>query len=67
MIPAQVKALQDELQRLHAQLDDLHAKCVRQEALLREALQFCPRRPVYGTIKGSMGDLGDRIEAEIAP
>jgi hypothetical protein len=65
MIPAQVKALQDEVAKLMATVDELEAKCERQKALLREALTWCPRKPAFGTVKGSMGDLGDRIEAEL--
>jgi multidrug resistance efflux pump len=36
MIPAAIKALQDEVQRLIAKLDELQAKCERQEELLRD-------------------------------
>jgi hypothetical protein len=36
MIPAVVKALQDEVSALLAQVDELQAKCERQEALLRD-------------------------------
>jgi hypothetical protein len=72
MIPAAVKALQDEVQRLMAQVDELHAKCERQETLLREALRWCPKKPLppHGDDKlyqrwQLMSDLGDRIEAEL--
>jgi hypothetical protein len=47
------QALQDEVKRLLDEVDDLEAKCVRQEALLREALVWA--RP----------DLGNRIEAAL--
>jgi hypothetical protein len=36
MIPAVVKALQDEVSALLAKVDELQAKCERQEALLRD-------------------------------
>jgi hypothetical protein len=68
----QVKALQDEVQRLLAQVDELQATCERQEGLLREALQWCPRTPKHPTSakRQAVGegwcDLGDRIEAELA-
>jgi hypothetical protein len=72
MIPAAVKALQEEVQRLITQLDALQAKCQRQEVLLREALRWCPKRPLPppGNDKRlqrweQMIDLGDRIEAEL--
>jgi hypothetical protein len=72
MIPASVKALQDEVKRLLAQVDELQAKCERQEGLLREALRWCPKRPLppHGNDKQLqrwkvMSDLGDRIEAEL--
>jgi hypothetical protein len=72
MIPAAVKALQAEVHRLLAQVDELHAKCERQEALLREALVWCPRTPKHPTsakrqaVGDGWCDLGDRIEAELA-
>jgi hypothetical protein len=65
IMQAQVQALQDEVQRLIAKLDESEASADARGALLREALQWCPRKPAYGNVKGSMGDLGDRIEAEL--
>ena len=72
MIPAAVKALQDEVRRLHTQIDEIHAKRERMEGLLREALRWCPKRPLPppGDDKRlqrweQMSDLGDRIEAEL--
>jgi hypothetical protein len=67
----QVKALQDEVQRLLAQVDELQATCERQEGLLREALVWCPRTPKHPTsakrqaVGDGWVDLGDRIEAEL--
>jgi hypothetical protein len=72
MIPAQVKALQDEVAKLMATVDALDAKCERQQALLREALVWCPRTPKHPTsakrqaVGDGWVDLGDRIEAELA-
>jgi hypothetical protein len=65
MIPAQVKALQGEVRRLIAQLDELHAKCERQEGLLREALVYVPRVEHGWTETVKFSDLGNRIEAEL--
>jgi hypothetical protein len=65
IMQAQVQALQDEVKFLIAKLDESEARAGRLEALLREALQWCPRKPAYGQVKGSMGDLGDRIVAEL--
>jgi hypothetical protein len=65
IMQAQVKALQDEVSRLIAKLDESGARADAREALLREALQWCPRKPAYGNVKGSMGDLGDRIAAAL--
>jgi hypothetical protein len=70
MIPAAVKALQYEVRRLHVQLDESQAKCERQEVLLREALRWCPKKPLPPPSGDKrlkrweqMSDLGDRIEA----
>jgi hypothetical protein len=69
MIPAAVKALQDEVKRLLAKVDELQATCERHEALLREALVWVPYAkwaeapPKH--IKVKPNDLGDRIEAEL--
>jgi hypothetical protein len=65
IMQAQAQALQDEVKFLIAKLDESEARAGRLEALLREALQWCPRKPAYGQVKGSMGDLGDRIVAEL--
>jgi hypothetical protein len=54
MIPAQVKALQDEVATLMATVDALEATCERQKALLREALAWVPQV-----------DLGERIAAAL--
>jgi hypothetical protein len=65
IMQAQAQALQDEVKFLIAKLDESEARAGRLEALLREALQWCPRKPAYGTVRGSMGDLGNRIEEEL--
>jgi hypothetical protein len=71
MIPAAVKALQEEVSRLLAKLDELQATCERQEALLREALIWCPRTPKHPTsakrqaVGDGWCDLGDRIQKEL--
>jgi hypothetical protein len=69
IIQAQVDALQDEVHRLIAKLDESEARVDRLEALLREALVWVPYAkwaeapPKH--IKVKPNDLGDRIEAEL--
>jgi hypothetical protein len=73
MIPAAVKALQEEVHRLMAQLDESQTKCDRQEKLLREALRWCPIKPLPPPVEETriykrwqaMSDLGNRIDAEL--
>lgn len=65
MMTREVAALQDEVRRL-LELS------YRYEALLREALQWCPRVPTHPTsakrqaVGDGWCDLGNRIEAALA-
>jgi hypothetical protein len=60
VIPAAIHALQDEVKRLLSQVDELQAKCERQEALLRDIKDRGP----LGYEPGHE-DLLARIDAEL--